>query len=86
MFVSHEEREALMKSSYSEIVFLTDPVEQIISQIFLRLPDEFDIMGVVGKRYDAIKDYIKWKGLNVAYWTPIVYRMGTAWAAARKDK
>ncbi len=52
----------------------------ILSHIFLQIPWEYDGMGnIIGKKYDAIKDYLKWNGFKPKEYTNIVLRMGQIW-------
>jgi len=43
-------------------------------------------MGAVGKKYEAIKDFLKWNYLDVKYWTPILVKMGEIWVMNQVDK
>ena len=43
-------------------------------------------MGAVGKKYEAVKDFLQWNDFDVKEWTPIVLRMGSVWVNASKDK
>jgi len=62
------------------MVILVYPEEVKIANLFKIIPNEYGFSGVIGKKYEAIKDYLKWNGLDVAYWTPIVVLMGEAFA------
>jgi len=64
-----------------EIVFITDPIELIVTSLFIDIPNDIGLTGMIGKKYEAIKDFLRWKGLSVSYWTPIVHKMGIAWAS-----
>ena len=57
------------------------PEEVKVSNLFKIIPNEYGFSGIVGKKYEAIKDYLEWNGLDVAKWTPIVVLMGQAFAA-----
>jgi len=56
--------------------------------VFVQVPFEYGgIGGVVGKQYQPIKDMLKWNGLDVKQWTPIVLQMGRVWASElQKEK
>jgi len=45
------------------------------------IPFEYGFNGIVGKKYEAIKDFLKWSEKDVAYWTPILSSMGVIWAS-----
>lgn len=64
----------------SKIVILNDYELFVLSRVFLKIPFEYGFTGVVGKKYKAIKDYLKWNGFDVSYWTPIIVQMGSIWA------
>ena len=53
-----------------------------IANLFKIIPNEYAFNGIVGKKYEAIKDYLKWNGLDVAYWTPIIVLMGESFASS----
>ena len=63
-------------------VFYDDDIEFYnLTRVFLQIPFEYGGMGgVLGKRYDAIKDFLKWNKFNIEKWTPIVVQMGNVWA------
>jgi len=43
--------------------------------------------GIVGKRYDAIKDFLEWSNFEVKEWTPIFVQAGVVWANnVKRDK
>ncbi len=53
------------------------------------IPLEYGPMGsVTGKRYDAIKDFLRWEGYPLKRWVPVFVQMGIAWAEGlqRRDK
>jgi hypothetical protein len=39
-------------------------------------------MGPVGKKYEAVKDFLKWNGFSVKTWTPLVLQMGEVWVSS----
>jgi len=40
-------------------------------------------MGPTGKHYQATKDFLKWNGLDVVAWTPIILQMGNVWISSK---
>lgn len=71
----------------SEIIFLDDDVElYTISRIFLQIPWEYGFSGPVGKKYEAIKDFLKWNGYEVKKWTSIVLQMAIVWISNQNTK
>lgn len=79
MFLSLEEKIELTKNSLSKVVFLQDDELRKVANVFLNIPFEYGVNGAVGKKYEAIKDYLKWNSLKVEVWTPIVVNMGLVW-------
>jgi len=47
----------------------------------LQIPFEYGFSGIVGKRYEAIKDFLKWNNFKVKEWVPIFVRAGEIWAS-----
>lgn len=47
--------------------------------VFLQVPFEYGFNGPVGKKYEAIKDFLKWNRLDVKFWTPVILYMGEVW-------
>ena len=41
--------------------------------------------GATGKKYEAVKDFIKWNDFDVKQWTPIVLQMGNTWISEKND-
>lgn len=70
----------------SKIVILKDYELIVLSRVFTQIPFEYGMAGIVGKKYEAVKDYLRWNDLDVKYWTPVVVNMGMVWAAALADK
>lgn len=52
---------------------------------FLQAPFEYGFAGLVGKKYEAVKDFLKWNGLDVRFWTPVVLYMGEVWIQNIKE-
>ncbi len=76
-----EEKVALLQNEKSKIVILLNPFDKKVVSLFLQIPWEYGAMGgVVGKKYEAIKDYLEWNGLSVKEWTPLFVKMGEIWA------
>ena len=75
-----EEKVALLRSGKSRVVILVDPLERTIASIFASLPNEYGGFGITGKRYDAIKDYLEWHGLEPKEFAPLLVKMGEVWA------
>ena len=76
-----EELLALLDNPKSKMVILVYPEEVKVANLFKIIPNEYGFSGIIGKKYEAVKDYLKWNNLDVAYWTPIVVLMGEAFAA-----
>ena len=76
-----EELIALLDNPKSKVVILWYPEEVKVANLFKIIPNDYGFNGMVGKKYEAIKDYLKWNGLDVAYWTLIMVLMGQAFAA-----
>lgn len=36
--------------------------------------------GIVGKKYEAVKDFLEWNNFEVKEWTPIFLQGGIVWA------
>ncbi|WP_281950278.1 hypothetical protein [Nitrosophilus kaiyonis] len=67
-------------------MFLISEADRKIAEIFELLPNEYTMMGVVGKKYEAIKDYLKWNGFEPSEYTPLLVQMGQIWASNLKQK
>jgi len=61
-------------------------VWKIAGSVFLQIPFEYGFVGVVGKRYEAIKDFLKWNNFKVKEWLPIFVRAGEIWASNIEKK
>ena len=72
---------ALLDNPKSKVVILYYREEVRVANVFKIIPNEYGFSGIVGKKYEAIKDYLKWNGLDVAKWTPVVVLMGEAFAS-----
>lgn len=68
----------LKNDKESEVIFLEDELF-ILSRIFLQIPWEYGFSGPVGKKYEAIKDFLNWHNYEVEKWTPIILRMANSW-------
>jgi len=75
----------LLDNPLSKTVVLKDLELIVLVSVFLKIPFEYGAMGVVGKKYEAIKDYLKWNNFDVKYWTPIVVDMGRIWVNETKN-
>ncbi len=63
------------------MVVFDNEIYNLASRIFLQIPWEYGGMGgIVGKRYDAIKDFLEWNNFEVKEWTPIFLQGGLIWA------
>lgn len=79
--LSGEEKEELKNNELSKTVFYDDDIELYnLTRVFLQIPFEYSGMGgAVGKKYEAVKDFLKWNNFNVKEWTPIILQMGSVW-------
>lgn len=86
--MSQEEKEEIRENELSETVFYDDDIElYTLSRVFLQIPFEYGGMGgAVGKKYDAVKDFLEWNEFDVKEWAPTILRMGNEWINATKDK
>ena len=50
------------------------------------MPFEYGANGATGKKYEAVKDFLKWNNISVKEWTPIVLHMGSVWINSTKYK
>jgi len=81
------ERAEMKENPLSKIVFFDDDEELfVITRLFLQVPFEHGAMGVVGKRYDAIKDILTWHDIDLKTWVFMMHRMGNVWAGSQKSK
>jgi hypothetical protein len=79
--IDDEEREAIKGDPLSKVIFLEDDELVKLANVFLQIPFEYGGMGgIVGKKYEAIKDFLRWNDFDVKNWTPIVLQMGNIWA------
>lgn len=76
-----EEIKALLNNKHSKIVVLFYPLDIKLANIFKILPNEYSVFGIVGKKYEAVKDYLSWNGLSVKEFTPLLIRMGEVFAS-----
>ncbi|MDQ7061558.1 MAG: hypothetical protein Q9M43_10690 [Sulfurimonas sp.] len=68
-------------------LFYDDDVElHTITRLFLQIPFEYSAMGVVGKKYEAIKDFLEWNYFDIKEWTPVIIHMGNVWVNSEKDQ
>jgi len=59
----------------------------VLTRVFLQIPFDYGGMGsVVGKHYDATKDFLKWNGFSVKDFTPVVLQMGKIFAQELSKK
>jgi hypothetical protein len=85
--MSFEEIKALLKNKNSQIVVLFYPLDIKLANLFKIIPNEYAGFGnIVGKKYEAIKDYLKWNNLDVVKWTPLFVRMGEIFAREISQK
>ena len=70
------------EKDFEDIEFLTD--DAILSEIavvFLQIPDEImPLEGIVGKKYEAVKDFCKWHGYERKSFVPVFLKMGVSYA------
>jgi len=53
-----------------------------LTRVFLQIPFEYGGMGgIVGKHYEATKDFLLWNNFEESEFTPIVLYMGRIWAS-----
>jgi len=70
-----------MQNPLSKIVTFDDDEEfYLLSRVFLQIPFEYGFSGIVGKQYQATKDFLKWNNFKVKKWVSIVLQMGIVWA------
>ncbi len=74
-----EDLKEIGSNPYSKRVVLKED-EIAIANLFLTIPNEVGMSGVMGKKYEAIKDYLRWNELEVKMWTPVIYQMGIIWS------
>ena len=80
-----EEKKVLLQNPKSETVIIFNPLDKKLISIFMQIPWEYGPMGnVVGKKYEAIKDYLEWNELSVKEFTPLFVAMGEAFTRAEK--
>jgi len=79
--MTFEEVKALLNNKHSKIVVLFYPLDIKLASIFKILPNEYSAFGIVGKKYEAIKDYLTWNNLSVEEFTPLLVRMGEVFAS-----
>ncbi|BAF69589.1 hypothetical protein [Nitratiruptor sp. SB155-2] len=88
MNLDGDELEQIKGNQASKIVVIDNPIYFAASRIFLQVPWEYGGMGgVVGKKYEAVKDFLDWNNFEVKEWTPIFLQGGLIWAQeAQKAK
>jgi len=76
-----EEKAEIKENPLSKIVFYDEDEELYnLTRIFLQIPFEYSGMGqLIGKRYDAVKDFLEWNNFNKKKWTAVVFAMGQEW-------
>jgi hypothetical protein len=78
---SVQDLEDLKKNPASKIIILEDADLLFISRIFLKIPWEYSGVGsIVGKKYEAIKDFFKIYNISKKDFLEIVITMGLIWA------
>lgn len=76
-----DEKISIFQNPNSKMIILYYPLDLKIVQIFRSIPNEYGSMGgVLGKKYEAIKDYLVWNNLDVKL-TPLLVVMGQVWAS-----
>lgn len=81
-----EERDEIKNNKLSEVIFYDDDEElYTLTRIFLQIPFEYGFSGATGKKYEAIKDFLKWNGFKVKKWLPIVLQMANRWISNSKS-
>jgi hypothetical protein len=72
----------LKNNPLNKIIFYDDDREFYrLTRVFLNIPFEYGGMGtVIGKKYEAIKDFLKWSKFDLKKWVPVVVSMGNIWA------
>ena len=76
-----DEKISIFQNPKSKMTILYYPLDLKIVQIFRSIPGEYGAMGgVLGKKYEAIKDYLVWNNLDVKL-TPLLVAMGQVWAS-----
>jgi len=87
MKLDAEQRKSVRKNQKSRIVFFDDEPELLeLTRVFLQIPFEYGMMGAVGKKYEAIKDYLSWHGFILKKSVPVVEQMGMTWVAESRQK
>ena len=85
-YLGLEEKKALLQNPKNKIVILFNPFDRKLVSIFARIPWEYGAMGgVVGKKYEAIKDYLEWNDLSVKEYTPLFVTMGDIFKDAKQQ-
>lgn len=74
--------------SYSDLItFEDDDIEALtIVAIFKQAPLEVNNNGVVGLRYDGIKDFVKWSNLEASKYVPLLVQMSGYYVAGINTK
>jgi len=74
----------MLKHPKGKIIVSLTPIERRITSLFLQLPNEYGWSGVMGKRYEAIKDYLGWEGFSLREWVPLMVIMSDVWASSMR--
>lgn len=77
----------MQENELSNTIFYDDDVELYnLTRVFLQIPFDYSGMGgAIGKKYEAVKDFLEWNEFDVKEWTPIVLQMGIAWINEKHD-
>lgn len=72
----------------SKTIFYDDDIELLsLTRVFLQIPFEYGGMGgMIGKKYEAVKDFLKWNDFKPKEWASIVLQMGQVWASEVNQK
>lgn len=85
--VDDRDKNSIKNDPHSKVIFLEDEELVKIANVFLQIPFEYGGMGgIVGKKYEAVKDFLKWNDFDVKVWTPIILNMGNVWASESAKK
>lgn len=79
--LDEDDKEDLLLNPLSKIILFDDDKEFYqLSRVFLQIPFDREDGRIVGKQYDAIKDYLMWSKFDLKRWVPIFVSMGNVWA------
>ena len=79
LFINDEDKKELLENPISTTVIFEDEEYLKVINVFLQAPFEYGFASPVGKKYEAIKDFLKWNELDVKFWTPVILYMGDVW-------